>query len=135
MTAPQFAPTVLTAWAHSSSMADSGVGAPTRTAAVSRASSRGSWRASSGETNVFDVDAVDFLYLGDQEVDQLGARELDDELVDGPVGPSLEDVDPDDVAPDGTDPTGEGAQCTRPVRHPDPNDVGRRHGGDRTGFG
>ena len=49
--------------------------------------------------HVLDVDAVDLLHLGDEQLDQAVVGQLDHELVDGPTAAPLEDVDADDVAP------------------------------------
>ena len=72
--APTPAPTVRTAWMHSSSSALGRVEAPTRMAAVSSASSRGSRSASAAGRIILDVDAVDLLHLGDEQVDEVGVR-------------------------------------------------------------
>ena len=53
------------------------------------------------------------------EIDQ-----VDDQLVDGPAGAPLENVDADHVAPDGADAAGHLAEGPRAVRHPDADDKG-----------
>ena len=111
-----------------------GVGAPTRTAAVSRASSRGSCSASAARRMSSTSTPSTWWISSTQELDQLGAvvGQLDDQLVDRPTGTPLEDVDADEVATDRPDPARQGTEGTRTVRHPDPEDVGGLHGRHRT---
>ncbi|TLZ31477.1 MAG: hypothetical protein E6K32_19980 [Gammaproteobacteria bacterium] len=68
-------------------------------------------------------------HLLHEQGDQLGRRQLDQQLVDRKPAPALEDLDADDVAPDGADAAGHRAQGAGAVGHPDPGDVGEH---DRT---
>jgi hypothetical protein len=82
--------------------------------------------------DLLDVDAVDLLDLLDEEVLEPGLREVDHQLVDRSAGPSLEDVDADDLAPHGTDPAGDLPERARAVGQPHADDVGLHgeHGTD-----
>ncbi len=74
--------------------------------------------------HVLHVDAVDLVDLGQEQGDQAGVGELHDQLVDGPAGAALEDVDAHHVAPDRADAAGHLAEGSRAVGHPDADDKG-----------
>ena len=81
--------------------------------------------------DLLDVDAVDLLDLGDEQLDQSRAvGQLDHQLVDGPAGAPLEDVDADDVAPHRADAAGHLPERAGSVRQPHADDVGLH--GERT---
>ena len=54
----------------------------------------------------------------------VGVGQLDNELVHGPAVLAADDLDGDDVAPDGADPAGHGAEGPGPVRELDPDEEG-----------
>ncbi len=82
--------------------------------------------------HVLDVDPVDLTDLVDEQGEVVVVGQVDDELVDGTAGAPLEDVDPDDVGPDGADPAGDLTEGAGPVGQPDADDVGA-HGPERYG--
>ena len=82
--------------------------------------------------DALDIDAIDLMDLGDEQIEVRTLGHLDDEFIDGSTRTSFEDVNPGDIPTDGTDPTGEGAEGTGSIRHPDPEDVGGGHGTDVT---
>ncbi len=69
--------------------------------------------------HVLDVDPVDLCDLLQQEVQELRIGDVDDEFVDRSARATLDDVDADDVAADGTDPACDGAEGARSVGQPD----------------
>ena len=79
--------------------------------------------------DVFDVDALDLAELAGQQWDERLVGELNDQLVDGPTGASLENVDADEVAADGADPAGNRTERARAIRKPDADDVDGHRGG------
>ncbi len=80
--------------------------------------------------HLLDGGAVDLLDLPHQHGDQLGVGQVDGELVDGHTAVALEDVDPDDVTPHGTDSGGDLTERTGPVGQPHPDeDVSSGHPG------
>ena len=57
-----------------------------------------------------DHDARHRLRAGDQDVGEPAGRQLHEQVVDGAVGPALDDVEADDVAADRADGGGDGAE-------------------------
>ena len=78
-------------------------------------------------THLLHVDAIDLVDLTDHQVEQRRIGEFDDDLVDHSSTAALEDVDPGDITAHCTDPTGQGAQRTGAIRHPDSQDIGHAH--------
>ncbi len=104
------------------------VEAPTRMAAVSRASRRGSRSESAaGVIDSTSTPSTCFISASSSST-RSSVGQLDHQLVDGPAGAALEDVDADDVAADGADPAGHLAERSGTVGHPHSEDVGHRHG-------
>ncbi len=101
--------------------------APTSWAAASSASSRGSCIASATGRTSSTRHPVDLADLDHEQVDQLVVGQLDHELVDRLAAVALEDVDPHDVAADGTDPACHLAQRPGAIGQPHAQDEGR-HG-------
>ena len=77
--------------------------------------------------HLLDAHAVDLADLDHEQVDQLVVGQLDHELVDGLAAVAFEDVDPHDVAADGTDPACHLSQRPGAIRQPHAEDEGR-HG-------
>ncbi len=121
------APIVRTEWMHSSSRALDRVEAPTRMAAVSSASSRGSRSESAAgvmdSTSTPSTCCISAMSRSTRSI----AGKLDDELVDGPAGATLEDVDAHHVAADRAHPAGHLAQRAGTIRQPHSQDVGQGH--------
>ena len=105
---------------------------PTRMAAVSSASRRGSRSESAAGVMASTSTPSTWAISVEQQLDQVRAGQLDDQLVDGPAGAPLEDVDADDVAAHGADPAGHLAQRAGTVGQPHTEHVGRGHGRQRT---
>src|SRR5207248_4769076 len=61
----------------------------------------------------------------------LGVRKVHEHLVDGAAATALQDLDTDQVSPDGADTAGDRAQRSGAVRYPNPHQVGR-HAGEPT---
>ena len=71
-------------------------------------------------------DARDRLRAGDQDVGQATRGQLDEQVVDGSLGPALDDVQADDVAADLADRGRDGAEHAGTVGQDDAQQV--RHG-------
>ena len=109
---------------------------PSRAASTRRDgdAERGDRRVRTGAVDTADVfhgDTVDLADLVDEQVDEVGRRQADGQLVDRAAAAALEDVDADDVAVHGADPAGHLAERTRAIGQPHPHDV-RLHGGEAT---
>lgn len=74
--------------------------------------------------DLLHVDAVDGPDLTDEQVDQRRVGELDGQFVDRTTRGPLEDVDADDLSPDGTDAARHLTQRTGTIGKPDTDDVG-----------
>jgi hypothetical protein len=68
--------------------------------------------------HLFHRHAVDLAHLRHQQVDERPVRQLDHQLVHRLAAVPLEDVDADDVAPDGADPAGDLPEGAGPVGQP-----------------
>jgi hypothetical protein len=79
----------------------------------------------SDRAHLFHGDAVDLAHLGDQQVDQARRWQLDHELVDRLPVLTLEDVDPDHIAPHRTDAAGDLPEGAGPVGKPHSDHEGR----------
>ena len=88
-------------------------------------------RAAQRRPHVFDVDTVDLPDLGHHQGHPLGVRKVHEHLVDGADATALQDLDTDQVSPDGADTAGDRAQRSGAVRYPNPHQVGR-HAGEPT---
>ncbi len=77
-----------------------------------------------GRAHVLHVDAVDRLDLVDQQGEEAGVGEPDDQLVDGPAGAPLQDVDPDNVTAHSPDAAGHLTERAGTIGHPHPDHEG-----------
>jgi hypothetical protein len=83
------------------------------------------------DPDTLDGDTVDSIDLGGQQRHQVLVGEHHGQFVDGTTSPLFEDLDRQHVAAHRADSTGDLAERTGTVGHPDPYDD-RDHGGDRT---
>jgi hypothetical protein len=78
-------------------------------------------------TNAFDVDSIDLMDFGDQQLDKRVVRKFDHELIDCATGATLQDVDASHVSTNCADPARQGTQRSGTIRHPHSKDVGLSH--------
>jgi hypothetical protein len=69
--------------------------------------------------HVFDGDAIDLRYFGDEEIDETLIGEFDEKFVDDLADTALEDLDTDDITSDGADTARNLAERSRSVGNPD----------------
>ena len=69
-----------------------------------------------GGSDVLHVYAIHLAELPEEQGDQVVGGQLDNQLVDGPPGATLQDLDSREVAAHGADPAGYGTQRARTVR-------------------
>ena len=74
--------------------------------------------------HLLDVDAVDLLDLLHEQVLERPVRQVHHQLVDGPTGASLEDLDADDLAAHRPDPAGHLPERTGAIGQPQADDEG-----------
>lgn len=75
---------------------------------------------------VFDPGPVDLADLPNEQFGAHPVGKLDEEIVDGLASLSIDDLDADDLGPDGPDPAGDGTEPAGTVGQPHPHGVSTR---------